>query len=162
MYRYYKTLRFWESSIYLFIRIHVAQAEFNHCIAGDPVLLRSPLKGVYCHARLSQVYFVFLFFLLELAINFSFHGMAVMEPGNSGSYASMTNVPLWSKSLAVGLVKSASRCCFQIPPFWIFSSSWTLAAQAGQGQQVQSWSQLFLSTGNATSVRFCCPFSMNL
>lgn len=61
MCRFYKTLRFWESSIYLFIRTHVAQARFNLRTAGDPVLFHSPPKGVYSHARLSQVYFVFSF-----------------------------------------------------------------------------------------------------
>lgn len=33
----------------------------------------------------------------------------------SGSYASMTSVPLWSKNLAMDLVNSASRCCFVLP-----------------------------------------------
>ena len=33
----------------------------------------------------------------------------------SGSYASMTRVPLWSKNLAMDLVNSASRCCFVLP-----------------------------------------------
>lgn len=61
MYRYYKALRFCESSIYLFIQIHVAQTGFNLCTAGDPVLLQSPPEGVSCHARLNQVYFVFSF-----------------------------------------------------------------------------------------------------
>lgn len=114
MYRYYKTLRFWESSVYLFIRIHVAQAGFNLCTAGDPVLLSSPPKGVYCHTRLSQVYFVFCF---RIGYKFFFSGRGCHRAWKFRFICIYDQCPVVIKELSCGLVEIGFPLLLPNPAF---------------------------------------------